>query len=69
MAMARAVVMTARSYKFLDTDPETYIQRSLKNLPHDRSILEISHRLSIMITVDCIPVFPESRVFEKKKKC
>jgi ABC-type multidrug transport system fused ATPase/permease subunit len=71
VAIARAILKDTRiilldeATSALDTDSETHIQKSLKAISYDRTILVIAHRLSTITAADCILVLHEGRVVER----
>ncbi|KAJ5873636.1 Vacuolar ABC heavy metal transporter (H.t1.c1) [Penicillium subrubescens] len=59
------IILLDEATSALDTNSEAYIQRSLKALSHDRTILVIAHRLSTITAADCILVMHEGHVVER----
>jgi ABC-type multidrug transport system fused ATPase/permease subunit len=73
IAIARAVLANPRilildeATSNLDTESETYIQRSLRNLMEGRTTFVIAHRLSTIRQADQILVIEQGQIVERGK--
>jgi ABC-type transport system involved in Fe-S cluster assembly fused permease/ATPase subunit len=59
------IILLDKATSALDTNSETYIQRSLKALFYNRTILVIAYRLSTITAADYILFLYEGRVVER----
>ena len=59
------VIILDEATSNLDTESETFIQKSLQTLMHDRTTFVIAHRLSTIQQADQILVIEEGKIVEK----
>ncbi len=71
LSLARAllkdppVLVLDEATSAVDNETEAAIQRSLKNIAHERTIIMIAHRLSTIVHADQIVVLEQGRVAER----
>ena len=71
IAIARAILKDSKilildeATSALDSESELYIQKALKSIMKDKTVIAIAHRLSTLREMDCILVMEKGKIVEK----
>ena len=64
----RPILVLDEATSAVDNEPEAAIQRSLKRIGHNRTVIMIAHRLSTIVDADTIAVVAGGRILESGRQ-